>query len=74
MASMGPIYASNPCGEQFLHFSNSAFSVRLDCRSFIKKSATAKRLTNALMERLARVTQLCTQFLDNVIGRRDFPM
>ena len=41
MKSMGPIYSCNPCGEQFLHFSNSCNSVRSISRSFtIRKNGS----------------------------------
>ncbi len=77
MKSMGPIYACNPCGEQFLHFSNSCNLGSIDLSKFYsrKVAATARIRTNASIgTRLARVTHLCTQFLDNVIDAGHFPL
>ena len=75
MASMGPIYASNPCGEQFLHFSNSCNLGSVDLSKFYKKIGDGTNADECVeWERLARVTQLSTQFLDNVIDAGDFPL
>src|SRR5712691_8543671 len=61
MESMGPIYSCNPCGEQFLHFSNSCNLGSIDLNKFYDSE---KRID---WDRLAEVTHLCTRFLDNVI-------
>lgn len=75
MASMGPIYASNPCGEQFLHFSNSCNLGSVDLSKFYKKVGDGANPDECVeWERLAQVTQLSTQFLDNVIDAGDFPL
>ncbi|HLM60467.1 MAG TPA: adenosylcobalamin-dependent ribonucleoside-diphosphate reductase, partial [Pyrinomonadaceae bacterium] len=75
MASMGPIYASNPCGEQFLHFSNSCNLGSIDLSKFYKKVGDGTNVDESVeWERLARVAQLSTQFLDNVIDAGDFPL
>ncbi len=75
MDSMGPIYASNPCGEQFLHFSNSCNLGSVDLSKFYKKVGDGTNPDVSIeWERLARVTQLSTQFLDNVIDAGDFPL
>jgi ribonucleoside-diphosphate reductase alpha chain len=75
MASMGPIYASNPCGEQFLHFSNSCNLGSVDLSKFYKKVGDGTNPDESVeWERLARVSQLSTQFLDNVIDAGDFPL
>jgi len=75
MNSMGPIYASNPCGEQFLHFSNSCNLGSIDLSKFYKKVGDGMNIDESIeWERLARVTQLSAQFLDNVIDAGDFPL
>ena len=75
MNSMGPIFASNPCGEQFLHFSNSCNLGSIDLSKFYKKVGDGLNADESVeWERLAQVTQLSTQFLDNVIDAGDFPL
>ncbi len=75
MNSMGQIYASNPCGEQFLHFSNSCNLGSVDLSKFYKKVGDGTNVDESIeWERLAQVTQLSTQFLDNVIDAGDFPL
>ncbi|HRH43963.1 MAG TPA: adenosylcobalamin-dependent ribonucleoside-diphosphate reductase, partial [Pyrinomonadaceae bacterium] len=75
MESMGPIYASNPCGEQFLHFSNSCNLGSIDLSKFYKKGGDGTNPDeNIDWEKLAHVTHLCTQFLDNVIDACEFPL
>jgi ribonucleoside-diphosphate reductase alpha chain len=75
MKSMGPIYASNPCGEQFLHFSNSCNLGSIDLSRFYRKQGDGTSVEeNIEWERLAKVTHLSTQFLDNVIDAGDFPL
>lgn len=68
MNSMGPIYSCNPCGEQFLHSSNSCNLGSIDLNKFYDPE---KRID---WERLRRVTHLCTQFLDNVIDTCAWPL
>ena len=75
MNSMGPIFASNPCGEQFLHFSNSCNLGSIDLSKFYKKAGDGTNPNESIeWERLAQVSQLSTQFLDNVIDAGDFPL
>lgn len=75
MESMGPIFASNPCGEQFLHFSNSCNLGSIDLSKFYKQVGDGLDADESVeWERLARTTQLSTQFLDNVIDAGDFPL
>jgi len=66
--SMGPIMASNPCGEQFLHFANSCNLGSIDVAKFYNRE---HRLD---WDRLAEVTHLCTRFLDNVIDTCAWPL
>jgi len=68
MKSMGPIYSCNPCGEQFLHFSNSCNLGSIDLAKFYDPE---KRID---WERLREVTHLCTRFLDNVIDTCAWPL
>jgi ribonucleoside-diphosphate reductase alpha chain len=66
--SMGPIMASNPCGEQFLHFANSCNLGSIDVAKFYDRE---QRLD---WDRLREVTHLCTRFLDNVIDTCAWPL
>ncbi len=72
MKSMGPIYACNPCGEQQLHFNNSCNLGSIDVAKFFKKTAQGEGAVD--WERLSNVTQLSTQFLDNVVDAGYFPL
>ena len=67
MASMGPIYACNPCGEQQLHFNNSCNLGSIDVAKFFDGNEIE-------WDRLATVTHLCTRFLDNVVDAGHFPL
>ena len=71
MASMGPIYACNPCGEQQLHFNNSCNLGSIDVAKFFVADDGDGSVD---WERLSHVTQLCTQFLDNVVDAGYFPL
>lgn len=63
------------CGEQFLHFSNSCNLGSIDLSKFYKKSGDGTNPDESVeWERLAQVTQLSTQFLDNVIDAGYFPL
>src|SRR6266436_36633 len=68
MSSMGPIMASNPCGEQFLHFANSCNLGSIDVAKFYDRE---NRLD---WDRLGEVTRWCTRFLDNVIDTCAWPL
>jgi len=68
MKSMGPIYSCNPCGEQFLHFSNSCNLGSIDLNKFYDAD------TRVDWDRLREVTHLCTRFLDNVIDTCAWPL
>ena len=71
-ASMGPIYACNPCGEQQLHFNNSCNLGSIDVAKFYTETPEGEGIID--WERLSNVTQLCTQFLDNVVDAGHFPL
>ncbi|HWT01425.1 MAG TPA: adenosylcobalamin-dependent ribonucleoside-diphosphate reductase [Pyrinomonadaceae bacterium] len=68
MKSMGPIYSCNPCGEQFLHFSNSCNLGSIDLAKFYDPE------TRIDWDRLREVTHLSTRFLDNVIDTCTWPL
>jgi ribonucleoside-diphosphate reductase alpha chain len=69
MNSMGPIYSCNPCGEQFLHFSNSCNLGSID---LAKLFDSEKQQVD--WDRLREVTHLSTRFLDNVIDTCAWPL
>src|SRR6266404_4502672 len=66
--SMGPIMASNPCGEQFLHFANSCNLGSIDVAKFYNRE------TRLDWDRLRECTRWCTRFLDNVIDTCAWPL
>jgi ribonucleoside-diphosphate reductase alpha chain len=68
MNSMGPIYSCNPCGEQFLHFSNSCNLGSIDLNKFYDP---VSRLD---WGRLREVIHYSTRFLDNVIDTCTWPL
>jgi ribonucleoside-diphosphate reductase alpha chain len=68
MKSMGPIYSCNPCGEQFLHFSNSCNLGSIDLAKFYDP------INRVDWDRLREVTHLSTRFLDNVIDTCTWPL
>lgn len=75
IASMGPIFACNPCGEQMLHFNNSCNLGSIDVAKFYKKIGDGTDADECVdWARLARTTHLCTQFLDNVVDAGHFPL
>lgn len=67
MASMGPIYACNPCGEQMLHFNNSCNLGSIDVAKFFADGEVD-------WNGLADVTHVSTRFLDNVVDAGHFPL
>jgi ribonucleoside-diphosphate reductase alpha chain len=69
MNSMGPIYSCNPCGEQFLHFSNSCNLGSIDLAKFY--DVASDRID---WDRLRDVTHLSVRFLDNVIDTCAWPL
>jgi ribonucleoside-diphosphate reductase alpha chain len=75
MKSMGPIYSCNPCGEQFLHFSNSCNLGSIDLSKFYVKVEDGTDPIKCIdWDRLRDVTHLSTRFLDNVIDTCTWPL
>lgn len=75
MASMGPIYACNPCGEQQLHFNNSCNLGSIDVAKFYKAHLEKNSIDSSVdWDRLAQTVHRCTQFLDNVVDAGYFPL
>lgn len=68
MKSMGPIYATNPCAEQALHFNNSCNLGSIDLAKFYHAE------TQVDWERLGATVHACVQFLDNVIDVGFMPL
>jgi ribonucleoside-diphosphate reductase alpha chain len=66
--SMGPIYATNPCAEQSLHFNNSCNLGSIDLAKFYDPD------TRVDWDRLGDATRWCVRFLDNVIDSCSWPL
>ena len=67
LPDMGPIQASNPCGEQFLHAYDNCNLGSLNLAAFVKqKKVDYKRLKFA--------TRTAVRLMDNVIDKFDFPV
>src|SRR5690606_36595677 len=73
VASMGPFYPCKPCGEKRLHFNNSCYFGSIDVAQFFVPSRDSAP-ADVNWDRLALVTHLCTQFLDNVVDAGYFPL
>ncbi len=72
MASMGPIYSCNPCGEQFLHANNSCNLGSIDVSKFYDPENHEKGNIN--WDHLRHVVHASTRFLDNVIDTCTWPL
>ena len=66
--SMGPIFATNPCAEQALHFNNSCNLGSIDVAKFYDPQ------TRVDWERLADAVRWSVRFLDNVIDVCAWPL
>ena len=66
--SMGPIYATNPCAEQALHFNNSCNLGSVDVAKFYDAG------TRLDWERLGEAVRWSIRFLDNVIDVCAWPL
>jgi ribonucleoside-diphosphate reductase alpha chain len=69
LPGLGPIEATNPCGEQFLHGYDSCNLGSINVGHFY--DARAKDVD---WERLAQTTTLAIRFLDNVIDANLYPI
>lgn len=75
MKSMGPIYSCNPCGEQFLHYSNSCNLGSIDLNKFYEFEGEGTDPDKCInWDRLRRAIHLSVQFLDNVIDTCAWPL
>lgn len=78
MASMGPIYSCNPCGEQFLHRNNSCNLGSIDVSKFyapIKQPSRILKPTDDInWIHLQHVVHASVRFLDNVIDTCAWPL
>jgi ribonucleoside-diphosphate reductase alpha chain len=70
--SIGPIYATNPCGEQPLHPFDSCNLGSVNLSAFVKTDAKGK--PNIDWDRLGEVTRIATRMLDNVIDACKYPL
>lgn len=67
LPGLGPIAASNPCGEQFLHPYDNCNLGSVNLAMFVKGGEVN-------WERLGFVTRTATRLMDNVIDIFDFPV
>ncbi|MDP2735289.1 MAG: adenosylcobalamin-dependent ribonucleoside-diphosphate reductase [bacterium] len=67
LPDMGPIQASNPCGEQFLHAYDNCNLGSLNLAAFVKQDKVDFR-------RLGFATRTAVRLMDNVIDKFDFPV
>lgn len=78
MASMGPIYSCNPCGEQFLHANNSCNLGSIDVSKFYapikQRSRMVKPTDDINWIHLQHVVHASVRFLDNVIDTCTWPV
>lgn len=69
LPGLGPIHATNPCGEQFLHGYDSCNLGSINVGHFYNE-----RTKDVDWERLAQTSALALRFLDNVIDANIYPI
>jgi ribonucleoside-diphosphate reductase alpha chain len=69
-SGLGPIQATNPCGEQPLHGYESCNLGSLNLSNFF----APKKMDKFDWERFKKVTQIAVRFLDNVIEVNRYPL
>ena len=67
LPDMGPLQASNPCGEQFLHAYDNCNLGSLNLAMFVKQKKVD-------WKRLRFTTRTAVRLMDNVIDKFDFPV
>ena len=67
LPDLGPIYTSNPCGEQFLHAYDNCNLGSINLAVFARNGKLDEK-------RLKEVTRIAVRMLDNVIDKFDFPV
>ncbi|HZZ98567.1 MAG TPA: adenosylcobalamin-dependent ribonucleoside-diphosphate reductase [Candidatus Saccharimonadia bacterium] len=70
--SIGPIYATNPCGEQPLHGFDSCNLGSINLAAFITKNEKGKAEID--WDHLGEVARIATRMLDNVIDACHYPL
>ncbi|KKU21731.1 MAG: Ribonucleoside-diphosphate reductase [Candidatus Nomurabacteria bacterium GW2011_GWA1_46_11] len=67
LPDLGPIYTSNPCGEQFLHAYDNCNLGSINLAVLVENGKLDEK-------RLREVTRVAVRMLDNVIDKFDFPV
>jgi len=67
LPDLGDIYASNPCGEQFLHAYDNCNLGSINLAAFANNGKLDEK-------RLKEVTRVAVRMLDNVIDKFEFPV
>lgn len=70
--SLGPVEATNPCGEQPLYSFDACNLGSIFLTYFVKETSDGTKLVD--WEKLEKVAKLAVRFLDSVIERNPFPL